>query len=328
MKRMRALIPIVVVGLIAVIWWMRQNGSETDLMASGTIEATEAHLGFQAAGRISDIVVREGETVAGGDELARIDLSELEALRAQAAAALSAAEARLREMERGARTQERAQATAAAGAARERAAEARREFERATRLHTGGAISEQALEAAATAAQVAEAAAVQAEEASALVEAGPRREQLDAQRAAVAAAEASLARAEAVIANGVIVAPFDGRVTVRHREPGETVAPGAPVLTLQNPDDRWVRIYVREDAMGRVQLGQSALVFSDTYPDREYAGEVVFIGSEAEFTPRNTQTQEERVKLVYPVKVRITGDPGFELKPGIPADVRLSETDR
>ena len=103
------------------------------------------------------------------------------------------------------------------------------------------------------------------------------------------------------------------------------MGPGAPVFSLLDPDDRWVRIYVREDEIGRVQLGQQAQIRADTYPDRVYDGEVVFIGSEAEFTPRNVQTQEERTRLVYPVKVRITGDAGFELKPGIPADVVLVE---
>jgi HlyD family secretion protein len=95
------------------------------------------------------------------------------------------------------------------------------------------------------------------------------------------------------------------------------------VVTLLDPDDRWVRIYVREDLIGRVAIGQPARIAADTYRDRVYAGEVVFIGSEAEFTPRNVQTSEERTKLVYPVKVRITGDPSFDLKPGVPADVTL-----
>jgi len=75
----------------------------------------------------------------------------------------------------------------------------------------------------------------------------------------------------------------------------------------------------------RTALGLAAEIRSDTWPERVYAGEVVFIGSEAEFTPRNVQTTEERTKLVYPVKVRITGDPDFELKPGIPADVTILE---
>jgi HlyD family secretion protein len=103
------------------------------------------------------------------------------------------------------------------------------------------------------------------------------------------------------------------------------VTPGAPVLTLLDPEDRWVRIYIRGDQIGQVQLGMTAEITSDTYRDRTYRGEVVFIGSEAEFTPRNVQTTEERTRLVYPVKVRITGDPGLELKPGIPADVTLTD---
>jgi len=97
------------------------------------------------------------------------------------------------------------------------------------------------------------------------------------------------------------------------------------VLTILDPQDRWVRIYVREDQIGRVRIGMTAEIVSDTYPDEVYPGEVVFIGSEAEFTPRNVQTNEERIKLVYPVKVRITGDADFHLKPGIPADVTLLE---
>jgi HlyD family secretion protein len=130
-------------------------------------------------------------------------------------------------------------------------------------------------------------------------------------------------RAEASLAYAVITAPLSGIVTARHREPGEAVQAGAPVLTVLDPNDRWVRIYIREDEIGAVRLGAAAEISSDTYPDRIYQGEVVFIGSEAEFTPRNVQTAEERIKLVYPVKVRITGDPDFELKPGIPADVTL-----
>jgi HlyD family secretion protein len=95
------------------------------------------------------------------------------------------------------------------------------------------------------------------------------------------------------------------------------------VLTVLDPDDRWVRIYVAENEIGRVGIGQAAEIRSDTWPERTYGGEVVFVGSEAEFTPRNVQTPEERTRLVYPVKVRITNDPDFDLKPGIPADVRL-----
>ena len=84
-------------------------------------------------------------------------------------------------------------------------------------------------------------------------------------------------------------------------------------------------MYVPEHRLGRVAIGQPAAITSDTYPGKRYTGEVAFIASSAEFTPKNVQTTEERVKLVYAVKVRITGDPGEELKPGLPADVALVE---
>jgi HlyD family secretion protein len=156
-----------------------------------------------------------------------------------------------------------------------------------------------------------------------ILEEGTRRERVAAQRAVVAQAEAGVAQIDALLSNAVVIIPFAGVVTLRHRQPGETVSPGLPVLTIMDPEDRWVRIYVREDRIGEVRLGQQASIRSDTYPDRSYSGEVVFIANEAEFTPRNVQTTEERVKLVYAVKVRISGDPSHDLKPGIPADVSL-----
>jgi HlyD family secretion protein len=323
-KRMRYLIPILVLGGVAA-WFVLRNGPDElgTLTASGTVEATDADLGFQAPGRVLSIPVREGDAVSAGDELGRLDARELEAALAGAVAQLGAAEARLSELERGARPQELATAEAAVRSATQRTEEARRNAERAQTLFDGGAVSRQTMDQAQTAWEVATAALEQAQEQLALVREGPRTETIRAQRAAVEQARANVARAEATSAYAIITAPFSGLITARHREPGEAVQAGAPVLTLLDPDDRWVRIYIREDQIGAVRLGAVAEISADTYPDRLYGGEVVFIGSEAEFTPRNVQTAEERIKLVYPVKVRITGDPDFELKPGIPADVTL-----
>ncbi len=324
-KRVRILIPVLLVA-VAVAGWLILRGDADrggGLVASGTVEATDADLGFQAPGRVLTIGVREGDAVEAGAELARLETRELEANVAAARAQLEAVQARLTELEAGARPQELAAAEAAERSAAQRAAEAGRESERALTLFEGGAISRAALDRAETALDVAQAALDQAREQRGLLVEGPRTETIRAQRAAVGGARANVERAEAALANAIVTAPFAGVVTIRHREPGEAVTPGAPVLTLLDPNDRWVRIYIREDQIGQLQLGMAASIVSDTYRDRTYSGEVVFIGSEAEFTPRNVQTAEERTRLVYPVKVRITGDPGFELKPGIPADVTL-----
>ena len=296
---------------------------ESGLVASGTVEATEAQLGFAAAGRIEAVAVREGDRVKAGGELARLDRSEMIARRDEAQSRIDSARALLRELERGSRSEEVAQARATRDAAGKRLEDAVRDLERSRTLHEGGAIPKEGLDKAELAVELAQKELERAEEQLRLVEAGPRLERIEAQRAALAQAEASLRAVDAVLDQMILEAPFDGLVTVRHREPGEAVSPGAAVLTLMNPDDRWVRIYVREDRIGAVRVGASAEIRCDTFPEKTYAGEVRFIAPEAEFTPKNVQTAEERVRLVYAVEVRITTDPAGDLKPGMPADVRL-----
>jgi HlyD family secretion protein len=322
-----AAVIIVMLVVTSVLIW-RSSGDDDSVTASGTVETTEADLGFQVPGRIDSIAAREGDHVSQQAELAWLDRTELSARKRQAEAQLGTARARLLELERGFRTQEVAQGRAALRATEQLLADARREFDRTERLFAGGAVSEQQLDNARTALTLAEADHESAMEQLAILEQGPRREQVAAQRAVVAQARATVGQIDATLENAVVRAPFDGIVTVRHREPGETVGAGAPVLTLRDPDDRWIRIYVREDQVGRLALGLPAAITADAYPERTYTGEVVFIASEAEFTPRNVQTTEERVKLVYRVKVRVTGDPSYDLKPGLPADVHLDTSQR
>lgn len=326
-KRIVIIVPVLALVALVTVWLVLRNGSEAraPLFASGTVEATEADLGFQVPGRVEEVLPQEGDVVSAGQKLAVLDTTELAAARDAAAAQASAAEARLAEMLQGSRPEEIARAQAAYRAAEQRAVDADKDARRAEKLFAGGAVSQQALDKATTARDVADAARDQARDAYTLVKKGPRTEDIRAQRALVRQAHANLDRANAVLVNAVIRAPFAGVVTVRQREPGEVVSPGAPIVTLLDPDSRYVRIYVRENEIGRVHIGQQATITSDTYPDRKYHGRVTYIGSEAEFTPRNVQTTEERIKLVYPVKVHITGDTAFTLKPGVPADVTLEE---
>jgi HlyD family secretion protein len=139
----------------------------------------------------------------------------------------------------------------------------------------------------------------------------------------VAQAQAQVDQAEALLGQLVLSAPFDGVVTLRHREPGEVVGAGMPVITLINPAERWIRVYVPQDLVGRLRIGQEVTFLTDGFPGRTFAGEVTSIATEAEFTPRNVQTREERVKLVHAVRVRVLGDEALEVKPGLAADVRF-----
>ncbi|HEX2679662.1 MAG TPA: efflux RND transporter periplasmic adaptor subunit [Candidatus Dormibacteraeota bacterium] len=330
MDRRRVIAIATAVPVLAVAVWflaLRGNAADGVLDASGTVEATDAQLGFQAAGRIDTILVREGDRVTAGQELARLDQAELKARRRQAAAQLAAAQAALTELERGSRPEEVQQARDQLAAANQRLADAERDLDRTKRLFDGGAVSREALDKAQLGFDVAQAQRDQAAQAFQLLQAGPRPERIEAQRAAVAAAQGTVQQIDVLLANAAIRAPFNGVVTVKDREIGETVSPGAPVLTVTNLNDRWVRIYIPETQIGAVHLGRAATITADTYKGKTYGGQVSFIASEAEFTPKNVQTKDERVKLVYAVKVRITGDPRYDLKPGIPADVQLGHED-
>ena len=321
----RLLIVLVIAALLVAGWiaW-RARAKSGAIAASGTVEATEAQTGFQVAGRIAMVAVHEGDPVRAGVVLARLDSTEAAARLQQALAQAGAARAQLAQLERGSRPEEIASARAERDAAQQQFGDAKLDRERADRLIKSGAVSQQAWDKAKVASEVAQSRLQQAEEQYRMVREGPRREQVDAGRAQLAQATAAANAARVTLDNTVLRAPFDGVVTVRHHEPGEVIGAGTPVLTIMNRDDRWVRIYVPEDQVGRVALGEAATITSDTPHGGGVSGSVVFIASEAEFTPKNVQTREERVKLVYAVKVRITGDPQYQLKPGMPADVRLS----
>jgi len=155
-------------------------------------------------------------------------------------------------------------------------------------------------------------------------------QQLDASRKAHDAslslldqARAALRTAEVRLNDLTVDAPVSGVVLSRNAEPGETVAAGVTVYTLGNLANPWVKVYVNETKLGLVRLGQKAQVSVDTFPGKVYEGEVTYIASEAEFTPKNVQTQEERVKLVFGMKVGVQNI-NDELKPGMPADVKIN----
>jgi len=105
-------------------------------------------------------------------------------------------------------------------------------------------------------------------------------------------------------------------------EAGEYVAAGTPIVTVGDLERPWLRAYINETDLGRIKVGQRVRVATDTYPGKIYEGHISFIASEAEFTPKNVQTQKERVKLVYRIKVDIP-NPNMELKPGMPADADI-----
>ena len=157
-----------------------------------------------------------------------------------------------------------------------------------------------------------------------LVRKGPRQETIDQARANVRQAAAALTMAQVKLSYAKVYSPLNGVVLSKNIEPGEYVAPGTPVVTVADLDNIWLRAYVDEMDLDLVKLNQAAEITTDSKPGKTYAGRVGFIASEAEFTPKTVQTEKERVKLVYRIKIDITNR-GQELKPGMPADASLKE---
>ena len=152
--------------------------------------------------------------------------------------------------------------------------------------------------------------------------AGPRPEEIEVARAAVAQAEAAVEAARLQVDKHVIRAPASGFISSRSVEPGENIQPGATLMVISQLDEVELTVYVPLDKLGLVRLGQEVEVTVDAYPGEVFTGKVVYISPEAEFTPKNVQTKEERVSLVFAVKARIP-NPEHKLKPGMPADAVL-----
>ena len=150
----------------------------------------------------------------------------------------------------------------------------------------------------------------------------PTAEEVAVAQAQVSQAEAALGILQVQLEKMTLHSPLGGLVTNRSIHMGETASPGATLITIANLDDVKLTVYIPENRFGRIQLGQSVSVGVDSFPGRVYQGEVVYISSEAEFTPRNVQTQEERVNTVFAIKILIP-NPEHDLKPGMPADATI-----
>jgi HlyD family secretion protein len=271
----------------------------------------------------------------------------------QRKADVAAAEAKLSELRNGARPQERMEAQASVASAQSEADRARKDWERAQTLYKQDDISTAQFDQYRTRAESAEAALKTAKEREGLVLAGPRSEQIAAQAAQVDRARATLKMSEAnelelkrreqelstrraeasrskasvalidtQLADTVAASPVDGVVLLKAADVGEILAPGTTVVTIGDIDHPWLRGYVNETDLGKVKLGSKVRVTTDSYPGKVYNGRVSFISSEAEFTPKQIQTQQERVKLVYRVKIDLD-NPHRELKSNMPADAEI-----
>lgn len=321
-KKIAIAVLVVLVIAVLVVSYARRTDNDHELHLSGNVEVTEANLGFKLPGRVVELLVQEGDAVRTGQIMARIDSTEVAAAVSQGRAVLEEATTRLAELRAGSRSQEIGQAGAQAAAQEAELIRTRKDFERAEMLYQNGAISSSQFDSTKSAYETRAAQYRNAQENLSLVKEGPRQEDIRIAGYRVAQAKAALDVVEQRLKDTVLFAPFAGVVLAKNIELGETVGQGVPIYTVGDLLSPWVKVYVPESRLGLVKLGQQAEVRTDSFPKKVYEGRVSLIYSEAEFTPKQVQTQEERVKLVFGVKITLKNEKG-ELKPGMPADVRI-----
>lgn len=287
---------------------------QTDrLLLSGNIEAHESVLSFKTVqSRLIDLPFDEGQWVRKGTLLAAVDAADY---RQQLAITQANLEVQQRQLESARQNLHTAGRTLLVDEAELK--QRQLDWRRALDLQQQGFTSAATLDQAKTTLT----------QASAVLERDQSLQTAAMRNVAVAQAsvhnvEETVALARIVVGYTTLTAPFDGVVSVRQAELGEVVVPGTPVLTLADLDHVWLRAYLNEADLGRVQRGQRVTVSSDSYPNKRYQGHIAFIADKAEFTPKSVETHAERVSLVYRIKIDID-NPSHELVTGMPADATI-----
>ena len=323
-KKVVLILAVAAIAAVVLLLVRHYTGAKDDgtMLLSGNVEVTEVNVGFKIPGRVIERLVDEGFKVHAGDVIARLDNAELTTMVSQSRASQKEAATRLTELEAGSRSQEIGQARANVAGQNAELQKVKKDLERARVLYKNGAISASQYDLAVSAYDARKALYENATEAQSLTREGPRKEDIKMAEHRAELAKAAVQTSEARLGDTVIYAPVDGIVLRKNVEAGETIAAGTPIVTIADLTKPWIKVYVKEDKLPFVKLGQKARITVDAYKNKFYEGEVSYISSEAEFTPKTVQTPEERVKLVFGVKVRVNNEQG-ELKPGMPADVRI-----
>ncbi len=315
------------------------------IQANGRIEGDHVVVSPKIANRIAELRVREGDAVVAGQVLAMMDDSQAGARVRQLASAAGAAQAQLdaaksaynvlkKEVPNGIAVAEAGLSRARNNDAKAQAStqQAAREAERARMLVERHFVDAQRAEQAALVLTAAKADERSAQDATRqaekqLADARLGWDRLKAKEAEIVALDAQLAQARAALEEArsvlddlAIKAPSAGVVITRFRDKGEVLGAGSPIFDIVDLDKLYLNVYVPETLIGKVRLNLPARIYTDTFPDTPFPATVKMISSRAEFTPKEVQTQDERTKLTYGVKLYLDKNPDHRLTPGLPAD--------
>ncbi len=290
------------------------------IVASGHVEADTVRVSTKVGGILQWFPVEEGIRASEGQELAHIDTTDIELALKTIQADRDQVDADLRLRVAGSRQEDIAEAEAQVARADADLTGAQKDLARMQGLLDAGSGTTKARDDAETRRDVAASMLDAARERYHKLRAGSRQEEIDAALARVASADARIAQLKQQLRDAVIKAPASGILTEKLVQQGELLQAGATLVVVTDIDHAWLTIYIGETDLGRIRIGQEADVTTDDGQARK--GKITFISTEAEFTPKNVQTRDERVKLVYRVKVGLDNGDGL-FKPGMPAEARI-----
>lgn len=312
-------------GFILILTPGCRKAAENNLpRVTGTIESRTAKISPRIGGRVLRVLVEEGQTVKPGQPLVELDHEYLDLELKQAEAAVAAARAQLELLRRGARSEDIIQAEQQLKQAEINLEQVRNDAGRFRRLYEQGAITQKQKEEAENRLALAEAQYNQVREALKKIKSLARPEEIELAEARLHQAEAAAELVKKNIEDSIVICPVEGVVTEKAVEPGELVNPGATLVTISCLDPVYLWVYVSAEELGRVRLGGRAEVTIDSFPGKSFEGRIVYLSPEAEFTPKNIQTREDRIKLVFAVKIELPNPEG-QLKPGLPAEAIIKE---
>jgi HlyD family secretion protein len=315
---------LVLLGVFSLVACQREKGPQ-DISGTGTVEAVEVTIGNKIPGQVLAVVPREGNLVKVGDVVARIDHADLDLELERARAGVRAATAQLTLLRRGPRKQEVRRAEQLVAQAKAALDNARTSLGRAQDLLNRKVVPQSRVDQARAQVDVLQAQYNAAQEGLSALRAGSRLEQLHMAEANLEQAEILVRILQKKIQDCTVKSPTTGRVVARFLEPGELAGTGMPIVRVADLSEVWIMIYVSETELGRVKVDGPAEIRVDSFPQKAFSGKVTYISPQEEFTPKNIQTKDERVRMVFGVKVEAP-NPDESLKPGMPADVVLLGT--
>ncbi len=319
---MKITLALFLIGISFTFFSCGNGNDKNTIEASGNIEATNITISSQTSGEIQSIMKDEGSLVVKGDTVLIIDPINYKLKLDEALSTLQSAEAQYSLLKSGARKEDIAQSESALKQTEINFQQAEKDKERFEKLYGSQSITKKQFEDAVNRYEITLAQFNSAKDNLKKIKNLARPEELSQAEANVNRVKASIELLKKNYNDCFVTAPSNGFIVKKFVEEGEYAGILSSLFKLADLTNVELVIYVSETELGKVKLEQNAEVKVDTYPNKTFKGKVIYISPEAEFTPKNIQTKEERTKLVFAVKISIS-NPDMELKPGMPADASI-----